>query len=318
MNGNGFAKAIKTRKKLRLAIIGPAGSGKTFTALAIGCTLGKRVAVIDTEHGSASAYADLHGYDVLELSTYSPLEYVKALKLAADAGYDVVIVDSLSHAWIGKGGALDQVDQAAARSKTGNSFGAWREVTPQHNALVEALITSPCHVICTIRSKTAYVQEKDEKSGRTTIRKVGLEPVQRDGLEYEFDLVFDLDHEHRAVVTKSRIPALADAVISKPGADVANALSQWLEGAPAANKQMAGELLGPVTSAPAIAEGPATAAQFAKMKELHAQTKLGAAYWEETKKFYNVESAAKLSAAQANAVIGELERVIHEEGATNA
>ena len=133
-----FKKAVKSRSKLRLALIGPSGSGKTYSALAIAAGLGSNIAVIDTEHGSASKYADLFNFDVLELGSYSPEKYVEALKAAAAAGYDVVVIDSLSHAWMGKDGALEMVDRAAARSKSGNSFGAWREVTPQHNEIGRA------------------------------------------------------------------------------------------------------------------------------------------------------------------------------------
>ena len=222
-----FTKATKRRAKLRMAIIGPAGSGKTYTALTLARHLGERVAVIDTERGSASKYADLFGFDVLELDQFSPQTYVQAVEAAGQSGYDVLVVDSLSHAWVGPGGALEMVDAVAARGKSGNSFGAWREVTPHHNALVNALLQAPCHLIGTMRSKTDYVQEKDDR-GRTVIRKVGLAPVQRDGLEYEFDVVGDMDQEHTLVVTKTRCPALSGQVIRLPGEALARTLCEWL------------------------------------------------------------------------------------------
>lgn len=227
-----FTKANKTQSRLRLALIGPSGSGKTYTALTLAQHLGQRVAVIDTERGSASKYADLFSFDVLELDSFNPITYVEAIKAAEAAGYDVLIIDSLSHAWMGKEGALEQVDRAAKRSQSGNSFAAWRDVTPMHNALVDAMLQSRCHIIGTMRAKTEYVVEMNEK-GKQTPRKVGLAPVQRDGLEYEFDVVADMNLDNDLIVSKTRCPAIAGQVISKPGKPLADTLHQWLtSGAP--------------------------------------------------------------------------------------
>lgn len=231
-------KATKTQSRGRIALVGPAGSGKTYTGLvwarAIAGDSG-RILCVDTERGSASKYSGEPGigdFDVIELDTHEPATYVEALKLGAVEGYDVIVVDSLSHAWSGRGGALEQVDRAAARSRSGNSFGAWREVTPMHNALVDALLTSPAHVIVTMRAKTEYVLETDQK-GKQVPRKVGMAPVQREGMEYEFDLVVDLDWEHVAAVSKSRCTAVESAVWRRPGADAIAPFVAWLtDGAP--------------------------------------------------------------------------------------
>lgn len=227
-----FTKATKTQARLRLALIGPSGSGKTYSALAIATRLGQRVAVIDTERGSAAKYADLFDFDVLELHSFGPDVYAQCIRDAAAEKYDVLVIDSLSHAWMGKDGALERVDAAQKRSNSSNGFAAWREVTPQHNALVDAILAAPMHVVGTIRAKTEYVQEKDDR-GKTVIRKVGLAPVQRDGLEYEFDLVGDMNIANELVVTKSRCPALTGGVFLRPGEDVAAILRAWLtDGAP--------------------------------------------------------------------------------------
>ncbi len=216
-----------------MALIGVAGAGKTYTALAIASHLGSKIAVIDTERGSASKYSDQFEFDVLEIETYSPKTYVEAMEAAEEAGYDVLVIDSLSHAWVGKDGALEQVDKAARRTQSGNNFGAWRDVTPQHNAMVDAMISSKCHIIGTMRAKTEYVQEKDPKSGRTTIRKVGMAPIQRDGLEYEFDVVADIDVDNNFIVGKTRCPQLSGAVVNRAGREVARTLKNWLtDGAP--------------------------------------------------------------------------------------
>jgi len=222
-----FKKATKQQAKLRLAFIGPAGSGKTYSALAVGSRLGSRIAVVDTERGSASKYADVFAFDTLEPDSFSPDTYRDAIKSAASAGYDVLIIDSLSHAWSGKDGALEMADAAARRSSGGNRFAAWREVTPSHNAMVDAIVSAPLHIIVTMRTKTEYVMEENER-GKKVPRKIGLQPIQRDGLEYEFDVVADIDLDHVATVSKTRCSALTDKVFRRPGEEMAGILRDWL------------------------------------------------------------------------------------------
>lgn len=232
-------KATKTQSFLRLALIGPAGSGKTYTALRLATVLaraeGKPILVFDTERGSSEKYSchddpevGRFEFDVVDgVSDFSPSTYTEVVAAAEANGYGVLILDSLSHAWAGKGGALEMVDLAAARAKTGGTFAAWREVTSLHKRMVDAIIGARLHVIATMRSKMEYIVETDER-GRTTVRKVGLQPVQRDGLEYEFDLAGDLDQSNRLVITKSRCPALSGAVIERPGRAMAETLLAWL------------------------------------------------------------------------------------------
>lgn len=224
-----FKRAKRHAVKLRLALMGPAGSGKTYSALRIAKGLGGRVAMIDTERGSGELYADLHEYDVLQLHPpFSPEKYINAILAAEQSNYDVLIIDSLSHAWAGPGGVLDIQDKVA--KSTRNSFSAWREVTPQHNALVDTILASPCHVIATLRTKTAYEVQQD--NGKAKVVKVGLAPVQRDGLEYEFTLVLDLAIEgHVAYATKDRTK-LFDGAYFTPSEDTGLALATWLMAAP--------------------------------------------------------------------------------------
>jgi nucleoside-triphosphatase THEP1 len=226
----GFQKATKAAAKLRLGLVGPAGSGKTYTALRIAKGLGGPIAVIDTERGSASLYAGERGidFDVIELDTYGVERFIDAIKAAADGGYATVIIDSLSHAWAGKGGILEYVDNAGKRNQGGGNFGAWRDATPRHNSLVDAILGAPVHVICTLRSKVEYVVEN--VGGRNQVRKVGLQPVQRDGLEYEFTVVGDVTQEHDLIVTKTRAAFLKDAVIREAGEDLGKQLAAWLAG----------------------------------------------------------------------------------------
>jgi hypothetical protein len=221
--------ATKCRAKLRLGMSGPAGSGKTYSALLIAHGLSGRIGLIDTEHGSGDLYADLlpEGYDVLQLTPpFTPARYIEAIHVFEAAGVQTIIVDSLSHAWSGEGGSLDRHGKLADRS--GNSWQAWRQVTPEHNALVEAMLQSPCHVIATMRAKTEYVQEKDERTGRQIVRKIGLAPVMRDGIEYEFTIFMELDSQHLAHIGKDRT-RLFDGMIIHPDADTGRELLAWLD-----------------------------------------------------------------------------------------
>jgi hypothetical protein len=221
-------RATKRRAKLRLGMSGPAGSGKTYSALKIAAGLGGRIGMIDTEHGSGDLYADLlpEGYDVLTLPPpYTPARYIEAIHALEDIGVSTIIVDSLTHAWSGEGGSLDR--QGKIADKSGNSWQAWRQVTPEHNALVEALLQSRCHIIATMRAKTEYVQEKDDRTGKQVVRKIGLAPIMRDGIEYEFTTFFELDVHHMAYVGKDRT-RLFDDEIFRPDVETGARLLTWL------------------------------------------------------------------------------------------
>lgn len=222
-------RATRRRAKLRLGMSGPAGSGKTYSALLIASGLGGRVGMIDTEHGSGDLYADLlaEGYDILRLAPpFTPGRYIEAIHALEQAGVNTIIIDSLTHAWSGEGGSLDRQGKIADRS--GNSWQAWRQVTPEHNALVEAMLQSRCHVIATMRAKTEYVQEKDERTGRQVVRKIGLAPIMRDGIDYEFTIFMELNAQHMAYVGKDRT-RLFDGQILQPDAEVGRRLLAWLE-----------------------------------------------------------------------------------------
>ncbi|HZT79599.1 MAG TPA: ATP-binding protein [Gemmataceae bacterium] len=216
-----------------MALDGPSGSGKTVTALRCAAAFGGKIAVIDTESGSARKYAGEIfddrplAFDVLELTAFSPAEYTSAIEEAGRLGYDVLVIDSLSHAWEGKEGALELVDRVG-----GNRFTAWKDVTPMHRRMVEAILVSPCHVLCTMRSKTEYVLE--EQNGKQVPRKIGTAPIQRPGLEYEFDVYGSLDWSHLLTVTKSRCRAVDGLVVAKPGPAFMRPILDWLRrGSPA-------------------------------------------------------------------------------------
>ncbi|WP_238492532.1 ATP-binding protein [Desulfotruncus alcoholivorax] len=220
-----FQRAQRKKARLRLAIAGPAGSGKTYSALLIAFGLGDRIALIDTERGSGELYAHLGEYDVCTLEApFTPEKYVEAIRAAESAGYQIIIIDSLSHAWAGPGGVLDIHGHTA--DKSGNSWTAWRQVTPRHNELVDAMLLSRCHIIATLRSKMEHVQTSE--NGKTVIKKVGMNPIQRDGLEYEFTVFWDLDNSHTASASKDRT-GLFDGQVFKPALEVGGKLLEWLE-----------------------------------------------------------------------------------------
>ena len=224
-------KAVRTQRKARIDLTGPSGSGKTFTALKIASGMGKKILVIDSEQNSSSLYADEFGFDVIELPDHGIESYFSALKLAT--GYDVVIVDSLSHAWEA---VNEEVSQHAKRTKSGNTFQAWGDKgNPLYGQLLDALLKLPAHLIVTMRVKSDYVMEDYEVNGKTKTRprKIGLAPKFREGGEYEFDLVANLDLEHDLVIEKTRMSFLDGKVINKPGKELGEQIAAWLGNAPA-------------------------------------------------------------------------------------
>mgnify|MGYP000947796090 CR=1 FL=1 len=225
-----FKPATKSQSRLRLALEGPSGSGKTYTALRMAHLLGRRIAVIDTENGSAAKYAGEApdgipwAFDVLDLTApYSPDRYVAAIKDAAAAGYDVLVIDSMAHMWSGRGGMLDLVD---SKGSNGNSFDGWRKCKPLERQFWDAIVSCRIHLIATLRSKTEWVIE--DRNGKKVPVKIGTKADQRDGVEYEFDVALMLDEDHRASIIKTRCSAIDGAVWSKPGRDLVEPLAAWL------------------------------------------------------------------------------------------
>lgn len=258
--------AVKHALKARIGLLAPTGGGKTFTGLKflyamVELGMAKKVGVIDTEHKSASKYIGdpFPSFRVIELEEdFSPEVYVEAIRLLADDGCDALLIDSLTHAWAGKGGALEIKDKVG-RQKGFNDYTAWGPVTAMHNRLIEAMLSYPGHLIATMRVKMDHVVEKDEKTGKNVVRKIGLQPVQRDGMEYEFDLVGDLDTDHNFSVSKTRCRSLDGYSERKPGKDVIVKLRAWLEGTTAAADRAA-PTPSPSAPAPQASPPPAVAA----------------------------------------------------------
>jgi hypothetical protein len=235
-----FSKAERATKKqarLRMALHGPSGAGKTYSALAIGEHLGDRLFVLDTEHGSASKYADRFKFDSLPgpLKDFHPERLISFLQKGAER-YDVLIVDSMTHFWNAQSGFLELVDAEVAKMRAkggrGDSHTAWKEVDKLYRRLVYAIHGCGAHVIFTLRAKMEYARE--EENGKTKIRKVGLAPQMRDEFQYEADIEGMLNIDHELVIGKTRCEAVDGQLFKKPGKEFASVIKAWLEdGAPA-------------------------------------------------------------------------------------
>lgn len=226
---SGFKKATKAAAKLRAAFFGPSGAGKTFSALRVATGLGGPIAVIDTERGSASKYSDRFDFDVMDLDDQSIEGYVSAIEMAADGGYRVLVIDSLSHGWQA---LTAEVEKLAKTKYRGNTWSAWSEGTPLQRRLVNAILGFPGHIIATMRSKTEWTTV--DNNGKKTPQRVGLAPEQGKGIEYEFDLLVEISVEHIAQVIKDRTGKFQDKLIDKPGEQFGRDMAAWLaDGHPA-------------------------------------------------------------------------------------
>ena len=187
----------RKKAKIKLAIEGCSGSGKTYSSLllASGITSWDKIAIIDSENGSADLYANLGNYNVLALETpFTPEKYIQAIEICEKAGMEVIIVDSISHCW--------EYLLEYHSSLQGNSFTNWGKITPRQNSFIQKILNSDSHVICTMRTKQDFILT--EKNGKMVPQKVGLKAVMRDGVDYEFTIVFDIDIKHYATISKDR------------------------------------------------------------------------------------------------------------------
>jgi len=213
--------AQRKRAKIKMGLQGPSGSGKTMGALltAFGlCGDWDKVAIVDTENHSAELYAHLGTYNVLALNgPYTPEKYIQAIELCEKAGMEVIIIDSVTHEW-------ENLLEYHS-SLQGNSFTNWGKITPRHNDFVQKILQSPCHIISTTRTKQDYVL--NERNGKMVPEKVGLKSVQRDGLEYEFTLVFDLDMKNNATASKDRTRLFFGKPEQKLSLETGKLIREW-------------------------------------------------------------------------------------------
>lgn len=247
-----FRKAEKHQRKLRLAVFGASGSGKTYSALAIAQGFGGSVALIDTEN-SAELYADRFEFDIANLDKPTIENLLEFIKSATD--YKVLIIDSLSHSWKE---LLAEVDKIATAKFKGNSWSAWSEGTPKQNKLITAITNFPGHIIVTMRSRTEWVIQQNDK-GKSTPHRVGLAPQQGKDIEYEFDMLLEMNIDHSGMVIKDRTGKYQDKIIEKPGVEFGKELIAWLN----SGKQESGDngkFNAAVNPAPATTTTPKPAA----------------------------------------------------------
>lgn len=280
-----FEKAMRKKAKLRLALTGPSGSGKTYSALLVAKGIGGRIAVIDTEKGSASLYSDVAEFDVLELDPpFSPERFIEAISAAEQAGYDCLIIDSITHEWGGVGGCLELVDTIAKTKFRGNSWSAWSEINPRHRSFLDAILRSSMHIIATMRSKTETAQV--EENGRKKVAKLGMKSEQRDGVEYEFTTVLDIGHEsHHAIASKDRTKLFSNADPVVLSEQTGKQLLNWLD---------SGAVNPAEESLKAFTESAAGVENFDSLKALFEEawrTLRGTEYQAKAKEIYDIRKA---------------------------
>ena len=225
-------KATRTKAKIRLGLSAVSGGGKTYSAILIAKGLSKgdlsKVAIIDTENGSADLYEHLGPYNVLSLTPpFSPERYINAIKTCESSGMEVIIIDSIAHEWEGEGGIMDLVDNIGGGFST-----AWKQLTPRHEKFKQAILQSKCHIITTVRRKQEYIlQEEVNKAGKTVQKpvKAGMKEITREGWEYELTANLELDIKHKATASKDRTELFINADPFTPSEETGAKILEWCE-----------------------------------------------------------------------------------------
>jgi hypothetical protein len=217
-------KATRKQAKIRLGLSAVSGGGKTFSAIQIakGLTGGdlSKVALIDTENGSADLYAHLGEFNVLPLSSpYTPERYIEAIRTCEKAGMEVIIIDSISHEWDGRGGCLEILESL------GGKYQDWAKVTPRHQLFISAILLSPAHIITTVRRKQDYEMIKD--GNKVKVEKSGLREITREGFEYELTTNLEISSNHLASASKDRTGLFAGKPAFVPTVQTGEAILKW-------------------------------------------------------------------------------------------
>jgi len=205
---------------IKIAMQGRAGTGKTYSALlmAYGITGDwSKIAVIDTESGSANLYAHLGNYNIIQLDVLSPENYINAIDMCEREGIEAIIIDSISHCW--------EYLLSCHAQMQGNSFMNWNRITPRYNAFIQKIINSNTHIICTIRTKQDY--SLIEKNGKLIPEKSGQKAIMRDGIDYEFTIVMNIDLNHHVSITKDRTGIFLSKPSFTPTIDTGKSIAQW-------------------------------------------------------------------------------------------
>ena len=225
-------KATRQKAKIRLGLSAVAGGGKTYSALLIAkgmCGDWSKVAIIDTENGSGDLYCHLGDYNVISLQApYEPERYIEAIKACEAGGMEVIIIDSITHEWDGKGGCLEIVDRLTQASTHKNSYIAWGKVTPRHQSFIDSILQSKCHIITTVRRKQDYEMTKGG-DGKIKVEKAGLKEITREGFEYELTVNLELDHGHHATASKDRTGLFSGKPEFIPSEATGQMIAEWCE-----------------------------------------------------------------------------------------
>lgn len=208
-------KAERANLFLKMSMAGISGTGKTYTSLLMAEGLGKKTLFVDTEFGKSQLYADRFNFDIVDLRNHHPNNYIEVVNEAERLGYDTLIIDSLSHLWMGEDGILQLVEKQTAMMK-GNSMLAWGKINPLHNTVIRTILGAKLHCIVTLRQKNHYVKQMNDKGKEVMVRQ-GTEAIQKEGLEYEFDLNTEMDLQHNLLINKSRLSAITDTLYQTPG-----------------------------------------------------------------------------------------------------
>lgn len=219
-------RATRKKAKIRLGLSAVSGGGKTFSALLIAkglCGDWSKIAIIDSENNSADLYAHLGDFNVLPLTApFSPERYIEAIRACEKGGMEVIIVDSITHEWDGKGGCLEIVESL------GGKYQDWAKVTPRHQNFIDAITQSPCHIITTVRRKQDYEMTKDN-NGKIKIEKGGLKEITREGFEYELTINLELDIRHNATASKDRTGLFMGHPAFTPSEATGKLIADWCE-----------------------------------------------------------------------------------------
>ena len=232
-----FVPATKAGSFVRLALMGPSGSGKTYTALRLAAALGTNPGLIDTERQRSRKYADLFPFARVDMDRFAPADLTRAVLDAAAQNINPLIIDTMSPFWSGPDGMLDSVGQAAT-----SSFEGWKKMRPVERQMMDALLGYPGHIIVNLKVKMKYVVEPNDK-GKMEPRRLGMEPEQRSDIEYDFDIVGDMDHATLRVGSTCLCPELTGKVFDQPGGELADLILAWLA------RDAVGEPLNPITVA---------------------------------------------------------------------
>lgn len=221
-------KATRQKAKIRLGLSSVSGGGKTYSSILIAKGLANgdmsKIALIDTENGSGDLYANLGDYNVITLEApYTPERYIEAITACESAGMEVIIIDSITHEWDGKGGILE-----ISNSMTGNSYTNWAKLTPRHQSFIDKILQCKAHVITTVRRKQDYEMTTNSQ-GKLVPQKVGLKEVTREGFEYELTVNLELDTNHNATTSKDRTGLFVGKPDFKPSEETGKLLLDWCE-----------------------------------------------------------------------------------------